>query len=107
MDNLCYNLSIGIEGWWTGLSRQEPNVLEKIRKDMDSFVGQEVSLKANTGRKKVFQVKGILEQTYPKIFVVKFRERQVERRVSYSYADLLTEVVEISIGENRIGMETN
>ena len=63
---------------------------------MDSFVGQEVSLKANTGRKKVFQINGILEQTYPKVFVVKFRERQVERRVSYSYADLLTEVVEIS-----------
>lgn len=89
------------------MSRQEPNVLEKIRKDMDSFVGQEVSLKANTGRKKIFQVKGILEQTYPKVFVVKFRERQVERRVSYSYADLLTEVVEISIGETRIGTQTN
>ncbi|HHT48460.1 MAG TPA: Veg protein [Firmicutes bacterium] len=74
---------------------------------MDSFVGQEVSLKANTGRKKVFQVNGILEQTYPKVFVVKFRERQVERRVSYSYADLLTEVVEISIGETRIGMQSN
>jgi uncharacterized protein Veg len=89
------------------LSRQEPNVLEKIRKDMDSFVGQEVSLKANTGRKKVFEVNGILEQTYPKVFVVKFRERQVERRVSYSYADLLTEVVEISIGDTRIGVQTN
>ncbi|NLW59022.1 MAG: Veg protein [Firmicutes bacterium] len=89
------------------MSRQEPNVLEKIRKDLDSFVGQEVSLKANTGRKKVFQVNGILEQTYPRVFVVKFRERQVERRVSYSYADLLTEVVEISIGDTRIGVQTN
>lgn len=81
--------------------------MEKIRKDLDSFVGQEVSLKANTGRKKVFQVNGILEQTYPRVFVVKFRERQVERRVSYSYADLLTEVVEISIGDTRIGVQTN
>ena len=89
------------------MSRQETNVLEKIRKDMDSFVGQEVSIKANTGRKKVFQVNGILEQTYPKVFVVKFRERQVERRVSYSYADLLTEAVEITIGETRIGVQTN
>ncbi len=89
------------------MSRQEPNILERIRKDMDSFVGQEVSLKANTGRKKVFEVNGILEQTYPKVFVVKFRERQVERRVSYSYADLLTEVVEVSIGETRIGTQTN
>lgn len=89
------------------MSRQEPNVLEKIRRDMDSFVGQEVSIKANTGRKKVFQVNGILEQTYPKVFVVRFRERQVERRVSYSYADLLTEAVEITIGDTRIGVQTN
>jgi uncharacterized protein Veg len=90
------------------LSRQqEPNILEKIKRDMDSFVGQEVSLKANTGRKKVFEVNGILEQTYPNIFVVKFHERQVERRVSYTYADLLTEVVEVSIGDTRIGVQTN
>lgn len=88
------------------MSRQEPNILARIRRDMDSFVGQEVSLKANTGRKKVFEVNGILEQTYPNIFVVKFRERQVERRVSYTYADLLTEVVEVSIGETRIGTQT-
>src|SRR5690554_6408287 len=90
-----------------GLSRQEPNILERIREDMDGFVGQEVSLKANTGRKKVFEVNGILEETYPKVFVVKFRDRQVVRRVSYSYADLLTELVEVSIGETRIGMQTN
>ena len=89
------------------MSRQETNVLEKIRKDMDSFVGQEVSIKANTGRKKVFQVNGILEQTYPKVFVVKFRERQGERRVSYSYADLLTEAGGITIRETRIGVQPN
>ncbi len=87
--------------------QQEPNILEKIKKDMDGFVGQEISLKANTGRKKVFEVNGILEQTYPNIFVVKFQERQVERRVSYTYADLLTEVVEVSIGDTRIGVQTN
>ena len=87
--------------------QQEPNILEKIKKDMDSFVGQEISIKANTGRKKVFEVNGILEQTYPNIFVVKFQERQVERRVSYTYADLLTEVVEVSIGDTRIGVQTN
>jgi uncharacterized protein Veg len=91
----------------TGLSRQEQNVLDLIRKDMDSFVGQEVKLKANAGRKKVFEVKGVLEQTYPKVFVVRFRERQVERRVSYTYADLLTETVQLSIGETRIGTQTN
>ena len=64
------------------MSRQAPNILEKIREDLNDFVGQEIYLRANRGRKKIFEVTGVLEQTYPKVFVVSFRERQVERRVS-------------------------
>ncbi|NLZ44589.1 MAG: Veg protein [Clostridia bacterium] len=86
------------------MSRQAPNILEKIREDLNDFVGQEIYLRANRGRKKIFEVTGVLEQTYPKVFVVSFRERQVERRVSYSYADLLTKTVEISVGDTPIGV---
>lgn len=80
--------------------------LERIREDLDLFVGKSIKIKANRGRKKVFEVEGILEQTYPKVFVVCFKERQVERRISYSYADLLTQAVELSVGNDRIGMNT-
>jgi uncharacterized protein Veg len=89
------------------LSRQDgTNTLDLIRENLTDFVGQEIYLKANKGRKKIFEVQGVLEQTYPKVFVVRFNERQVERRVSYSYADLLTETVELSVGNMRIGTQS-
>jgi uncharacterized protein Veg len=86
---------------------KEAGVLDQIREDLDLFVGKPIRIKANRGRKRVFEVEGILEQTYPKVFVISFKERQIERRVSYSYADLLTKAVEISVGNNRIGLIKN
>jgi uncharacterized protein Veg len=84
----------------------EPGALETIREHLGLFVGKSIKLKANRGRKRIFEVEGILEQIYPKVFVVSFKERQVERRISYSYADLLTKAVELSVGNDRIGMLT-
>lgn len=83
---------------------KEIGVLDRIREDLDVFVGKPIRIKANRGRKRIFEVEGILEQTYPKVFVVSFKERQVERRISYSYADLLTKAVELTVENNRIGM---
>ena len=60
---------------------KEAGVLERIRDDLTEFVGQAIKIKANRGRKRVFEVEGILEQTYPKVFVIRFKERQVERRI--------------------------
>lgn len=85
---------------------EEVCVLDRIREDLVLFVGKTIKIKANRGRKRVFEVEGILEQTYPKVFVVRFKERQVERRISYSYADLLTKAVELSVGNDRIGTIT-
>ncbi len=77
------------------------NVLEDIRKDLDSFVGQKVTLKANRGRRKILKREGVLEQTYPNIFVVRVEGEHNPRRISYTYADVLTETVEIKIkGKN-------
>ena len=75
------------------------NVLEGIKRDLDSFVGQRVTLKANRGRRKILQREGILESTYPNIFVIKIEGEHSPRRISYSYADILTETVEIKIKE--------
>lgn len=78
--------------------------LEQIRENLQEFVGREVRLRANRGRKKYFELEGSIEQVYPKVFVVCFMERNVERRVSYSYTDLLTGVVEIFVENKRIGV---
>ena len=74
------------------------NILAGIRKDLDSFVGERIKVKANKGRKRTVEREGILEKTYPNIFVVMINETENSpRRVSFSYTDLLTETVEVVI----------
>ena len=76
----------------------EKGDLFQIKKDIENFVGEKVQLKANKGRKKSFIKEGILENTYPSIFIVKFEnEYETTRRVSYSYTDILTKAVEIVV----------
>ena len=74
-----------------------PRPIADIKKDLESFVGSKIRLKANRGRNRIIEREGILESIYTNIFVVKLEERKVERRVSYSYADVLTETVELFI----------
>ena len=81
----------------------DKNVLGEIKQDLENFVGQKVELKANRGRKKIIEKEGVLEQTYPRIFVVKVDENQTSRRLSFSYADILTETVEVKSGDVKIG----
>ena len=76
----------------------EKGDLFQIKKDIQNFVGEKVQLKTNKGRKKAFIKEGILENTYPSIFVVKFEnDYETTRRVSYSYTDILTKAVEIVV----------
>ncbi|MGB4177423.1 MAG: Veg family protein [Halanaerobiales bacterium] len=78
------------------------NVLTEIRNNVSSFVGREVMVKANRGRRKSLEKEGILERTHQNIFVIKIKEHQQIRRISYSYADLLTDSVEIKLkNDNR------
>lgn len=74
-----------------------PRAISEIKKDLETFVGSKIRLKANKGRNRIIEKEGVLESIYPNIFVVKLNERKVERRVSYSYADVLTETVELFV----------
>ncbi len=80
----------------------ENNILNQIKEDLDSFVGKEVTLKANQGRRKIIEREGVLKETYPNVFVITVEDGQTPRRMSYSYADVLTETVEIEIKENQM-----
>ncbi|QUH19675.1 Veg family protein [Alkaliphilus sp. B6464] len=75
------------------------NQLQEIRKNIEGYVGQKIVLKANKGRKKTTVREGILENTYPNIFIVRIDGKFDDnvRRVSYSYSDILTETVEITV----------
>jgi len=77
-----------------------PRAIGDIKRDLESFVGSKIRLKANRGRNRIIEKEGVLESIYPNIFVVKLDERKVERRVSYSYADVLTETVELFVYDN-------
>lgn len=69
-------------------------LLEAIRKDMDSHVGQWIRVRTNEGRKRVMVKRGILERTYPSIFVIRLEDEN-GRTMTWSYADILTDAVKV------------
>jgi len=74
------------------------NSLSLIKRNVDINVGERVVLKANKGRKRVSIREGIIEKTYPSIFVVRIDSSDSEdagRTVSYSYCDILTNSIEV------------
>lgn len=74
------------------------NALTEIKRSLDEHVGRKIKLKANGGRRKTIERSGVLEETYPSVFIVKLDEEQHSfKRVSYSYADILTESVEVVV----------
>ncbi len=77
------------------------NDLVKIKSDLADNIGSKVRLTAKKGRKQVVTREGVIEGTYPSIFIVKLDTPDdfmaSERRVSYSYADVLTKSVELII----------
>ncbi|KMM35980.1 biofilm formation stimulator Veg [Guptibacillus hwajinpoensis] len=72
----------------------------EIKQTLQSQVGKRLTLKANGGRRKTIQRSGILEETYPAVFIVKLdQDTNAFERVSYSYTDILTDTVQITFNE--------
>ncbi|MCM3588575.1 Veg family protein [Mesobacillus maritimus] len=81
-----------------------PKTLLDIKKALDSNLGKRLLLKANGGRRKTIERSGILAETYPSVFVIELdQEENSFERVSYSYADVLTETVQITFYEDTAG----
>ena len=76
------------------------NPLGQIRKNLEFHVGEEIKLRANRGRRKTLEKKGVLESTYPSIFVVRIEEETYKQRLSFSYADVLTETVQLTFQDS-------
>lgn len=73
-----------------------PTTLATIKQNLESRIGSQIMLVAQTGRKRQTQRKGILTETYPSVFVVDLDpDENSFERVSYSYSDVLTQTVEI------------
>ncbi|MFO7266233.1 MAG: Veg family protein [Limnochordales bacterium] len=78
--------------------------LEEIKRDLDNYVGRRVRLRANRGRRRYIEAEGILEKTYPHVFVVRLDKRGTVSRMAYSYADVLTSTVEVTVDDKQIGV---
>ncbi|MRG88168.1 biofilm formation stimulator Veg [Salinibacillus xinjiangensis] len=73
-----------------------PKTLAEIKQVLDGRIGKRLTLKANGGRRKTIKRSGILAETYPAVFIVELdQDENSFERVSYSYADVLTETVEL------------
>lgn len=84
------------------------NTLSLIKSNIDSYVGERVVLKANKGRKRISIKEGVIERTYPSIFVVRIDGEVAEdagRTVTYSYSDILTKSIELFICKNNVRIE--
>lgn len=71
--------------------------LQDIRRTMEDLVGQTVQIKTDKGRKRILVKEGVVTATYPSLFVVDVGEDSSERMVSFSYADIVTETVVVTL----------
>ena len=80
-----------------------PITLASIKRKLDGKIGENLTVVAQAGRKKVTRRRGTLKETYPAIFVVDLdQDENAFERVSYSYAELLTKSIQITFeGEEK------
>lgn len=76
--------------------------LVEIKHALDGQIGKRLKLIANGGRRKTIERHGVLAETYPSVFIVALdQDENSFERVSYSYADVLTETVELNFIEDK------
>ena len=72
--------------------------MQKIKQDVESYIGLEIDIKSNVGRNKKVNKRGTIDSAYSNLFVV--RETDSTRKLSYSYADVLMNSLEITKVDN-------
>ncbi|HHT41812.1 MAG TPA: ABC transporter permease [Firmicutes bacterium] len=80
---------------------EKPTTIEEIKQHLESNLGKKVFIRANKGRRRYLESEGILVETYPKLFVVDLDQTNAVRRRSYTYADVLTDTVQITINNEQ------
>src|SRR5699024_7923639 len=102
----CYNIRLYLTNIQAcvilnTVRRSIVNTLIEIKQGLEGQSGKKLILTANGGRRKTVVRSGILAETYPSVFVVELdQEENAFERVSYSYADVLTETVELSFADD-------
>jgi len=77
---------------------QENSMIQSIRQEVEQNIGRKVVLKADKGRKRIITKEGIIENAFDDVFTVRIiNEFDMERVVSYTYTDVLTSTVKLTI----------
>lgn len=73
--------------------------VEFIRKGIESKIGDRVRITTKEGRKKFITRRGVIENTYPNVFVVRFDQKAEGEscRTAFSYIDVLTHNIDIAV----------
>ena len=74
------------------------NDVFRVRSDIRRIIGSEVRLETNKGRHKSVIDRGVIANVYPSIFTVQLSDGpDPSRKLSFSYTDVLTNAVEITL----------
>ncbi len=76
---------------------RRPISLAQIRHHLEEYLGKQVTVRANRGRRRIVEREGTLEETYPDVFLIRLGATQHNRSISFTYADVLTSDVEVLI----------
>ena len=69
-----------------------------VRSDIQRIIGSKVRLETNKGRHKSVIDRGVIANVYPSIFTVQLSDcPDSSRKLSFSYTDVLTNAVEITL----------
>lgn len=72
--------------------------LGDIRKSVENCRGERVILKTDKGKRKAKEREGVIIDVFPSVFTVKIDDGMMaERTLSFSYSDILTETVEVTL----------
>ena len=73
------------------------NDVSQVRKDLSQLIGSKVMLQSGKGRQKPDKSQGTIENVYPAVFTIALESEGPKRTVSYSYTDVLTRTIELTL----------
>lgn len=63
--------------------------IDVIKKEINSYKGQDINLIVNHGRNKICNYAGKIEDLYPSLFTVAIKDGEIYKKQCYSYSDVL------------------
>lgn len=70
-----------------------------VRRAVSEHVGSKVRVRSNLGRHKYDVTEGVIAETYPCIFLIRVENEEEDsvQTVSYSYTDVITKDVQLTL----------